>query len=74
MEAELRLHLASPAEAEICSKAMSVGDKPGDRSTQTVSSEGNELVISISAKDLGALRATINSMMREAKIANDVLE
>ncbi len=73
MEAEVRLLMASPAEAEICNKAMSVGEKPGSRSTQKVRAEGSYLILDVSANDLGALRAALNSSLREIKIANDLI-
>jgi len=63
----------SPAEAGVVRRAMSVDKKPGDRSSTTVSVEGGELVLSIDAKDLGALRAALNSSLRQVKIAADAL-
>ena len=73
MDAEVRVSLDSPREAEIVSRAMSVDEKPGSRSSISVSSDGNLLRLAIQAKDLGALRAALNSSLREVKIAASVL-
>ena len=63
----------SPAEVGIVKRAMSVDKKPGDRSSMTASAEGDELVLNIQASDLGALRAALNSSLRQVKIASDSL-
>ena len=73
MLAEVRVHMASPREAEIAAKAMSVGKKPGVKSVASASANGNDLVITASAEDVGSLRAVLNSSLREAKIASDCM-
>jgi len=67
------LDLATPREANIAKRAMSVDQKPGSRSTLDVSAEGKTLNLDINASDLGALRATLNSSLREVKIVNSIL-
>jgi tRNA threonylcarbamoyladenosine modification (KEOPS) complex Pcc1 subunit len=71
MEAAVRLLMGSPREAEIASKAISVAEKPGSRSSVSVSPNRDVLQIDVTATDLGALRAALNSTLREAKIASD---
>jgi tRNA threonylcarbamoyladenosine modification (KEOPS) complex Pcc1 subunit len=73
MDAEVRIAMASPQEAEIVSKAMSVGEKPGSRSSFSAKAEGEFLRLKVEATDLGALRAALNSSLREVKIADSVL-
>lgn len=73
MRAVVKLDLASPKEAEIAKKAMSVDQKPGSRSSLDVSSDGHVLKLDINASDLGALRATLNSSLREVKIVDSLL-
>jgi tRNA threonylcarbamoyladenosine modification (KEOPS) complex Pcc1 subunit len=73
MEAGFAVLTSSSGEAEIISKALSVDKKPGFRSSCLISAEGPELRILIKAEDLGALRAAVNSKLREVKVANSVL-
>jgi tRNA threonylcarbamoyladenosine modification (KEOPS) complex Pcc1 subunit len=73
MEAELRVAMANPQEAEVVKKAMSVDEKPGSRSSVSMVSEGKSLIMHIKASDLGALRASLNSSLRELKVADSVL-
>lgn len=73
MLAEVWVHMASPREAEIAAKAMSVGKKPGVKSVALVFADGNTLVIKAEAEDVGPLRAVLNSSLREAKIASDCM-
>jgi tRNA threonylcarbamoyladenosine modification (KEOPS) complex Pcc1 subunit len=73
MNAKVIIAMASPAEAELIQKAMSVDEKPGNRCSVSARAEGSSLVLDIEASDLGALRATLNSSFREVKIANSVL-
>jgi tRNA threonylcarbamoyladenosine modification (KEOPS) complex Pcc1 subunit len=73
MDAVVRVHMSSPKEAQIAAKAMSVDEKPGNRSSLTAKDDGEVLVLDIKATDLGALRATLNSSLREVKIASSVM-
>jgi tRNA threonylcarbamoyladenosine modification (KEOPS) complex Pcc1 subunit len=68
--AEIRAQMGSPREAEIACRSLSVGERPG-KSSASFSAEGDALVVSITAEDVGALRATVNSILREIKIAGD---
>ena len=74
MEATVRLSMASSEEAEIIKRAMSVGEKPGSRSSVLASSDEETLILAIDASDIGALRAALNSSLREVKIADSVLQ
>lgn len=73
MLAEIRVHMASPREAEIAAKAMSVGKKPGVKSVASVVAKGDDLTITANAQDVGSLRAVLNSSLREVKIASDCM-
>ena len=73
MRAEARVLMGSPREAEYAARAMSVGGRPGQRSTLSASAEKDALVLKAEASDLGALRAVLNSALREAKIAGDCM-
>ncbi len=73
MEAKLRISTDSPAEAEVLRRAISVDEKPGDRSSESASSQDCQLTIDIKARDLGALRASLNSSLRQIKIASSAL-
>ena len=73
MDAGLKILMASPGEAEIVSKSISVDEKPGFRSSFDVSADCSEVKIKIKAEDLGALRAALNSKLREVKIASSLL-
>lgn len=70
VSAEVCVLMGSPKEAEIARRAISVGERPG-KSSAAASAEGETLTLKISADDIGALRATLNSMLREVKIASD---
>ncbi len=74
MEACVRVSLASPEEAKIIRRAMSVDKKPGSRSSVGISVEGNDLILNIGARDPGALRAALNSSLREVKIGSAVFQ
>jgi tRNA threonylcarbamoyladenosine modification (KEOPS) complex Pcc1 subunit len=74
MKASVRITTAGPEQADIIRRALSVGERPGDRSSLKVSSSGSSLNLDIVAKDLGALRAVLNSSLREVKIANEALD
>lgn len=73
MEAAVRVLMGSPREADIAAKSMSVDEKPGSRSSLMVSSDKSSLLLDIRASDLGALRAALNSSLREVKIADSVV-
>jgi len=71
--AEVSIALGSPKEAEIFSRAMSVDNKPGSKSSSVVKANGETLHMSFRAVDSSSLRAVMNSVLREVKIANQML-
>jgi len=71
LSANVCVLMGSLREAEIAKRAMSVGERPGARSSVAINADGESLVIDFTAEDFGALRATMNSVLREAKIASD---
>ncbi len=73
MRAEARMLMGSSREAKNAARAMSVGERPGERSVLSASAEKDTLVLRAEASDLGALRAVLNSALREAKIASDCM-
>lgn len=73
MNARVEVSFSKPEEAGIAAEAISVDNRPQVRSSVEVSSEGGRLVLDIRADDLGALRAAINSYLREVKVADAAL-
>jgi tRNA threonylcarbamoyladenosine modification (KEOPS) complex Pcc1 subunit len=73
MKALVSVSTASKREAEIISRSLAVSEKPGNRSSLSVSSAGENLELKAEASDLGALRAILNSSLRELKIADEAL-
>lgn len=71
--AEVRITTSGKDAAEIIRKSICVGERPGSRSSVTATSKGEALTFEVRASDIGALRATLNSLLREVKIANDML-
>jgi tRNA threonylcarbamoyladenosine modification (KEOPS) complex Pcc1 subunit len=73
MNARIEVSFSKSDEAEIAARAISVDNRPQTRSSADISTEDCRLVLDIQATDLGALRAAINSYLREIKIADAVL-
>lgn len=73
MEAFTRVLTASPGEALIISKALASARRDFGRSKICVSAKGNEVRIEIESNDLSSLRASLNSKLREIKIAEGAL-
>lgn len=73
MRARVTVNLADPREAKIAREAMSVDNKPGSRSSMTITADGSILRLDITASDLGALRASLNSSLRSIKIVDSML-
>ena len=69
----IKVSFDTKREAEIVSKSISVDSAHGSRSRVDISTDDNDLILGISASDLGALRAAINSYLRQVKIANDAI-
>ena len=69
----IQVSFGTKREAEIVSGSISVDSPPGSRSQVDISTEDKELILGISASDLGALRAATNSYLRQVKIANDAI-
>jgi tRNA threonylcarbamoyladenosine modification (KEOPS) complex Pcc1 subunit len=70
---EIRAQMGDPREAEIACRSVSVGERPGSKSTVSFKTDGDTLVAIVTAEDVGALRATANSVLREIKIADDAI-
>lgn len=73
MDATLLLHWSSRGEAELACKSMTVDEKPGHRCVSEITTDDDVLRVVLRAADLGALRATVNSILREAKIVSEVI-
>ncbi|MBN2518572.1 MAG: CTAG/PCC1 family protein [Candidatus Altiarchaeota archaeon] len=72
----VKLGFSDEREAEIIRRSISVDHPPGSRSQVTASLCGDgdtQLAIEVQASDLGALRAAVNSYLRQVKIANDAM-
>ncbi len=73
MEALLSVHMSSRREAKIMERAISVDSSPGSKSSREINSSGSVVQIKITATDLGALRASLNSTLRGVMIVGEVL-
>jgi tRNA threonylcarbamoyladenosine modification (KEOPS) complex Pcc1 subunit len=73
ISAEVRVLMGGPGEAEIVRRAISVGERPGSRSSVGIRTQKDEVILTAKADDVGALRATLNSLLREVKIADDAI-
>ena len=72
-KATVRVFMGSEREALIVARAMSVDQKPGSKSSVAITTEGDCISLDFAATDWGALRAVMNSSLREVKIADEML-
>jgi tRNA threonylcarbamoyladenosine modification (KEOPS) complex Pcc1 subunit len=71
--AAVKVLLSSGEEAVAIARAISVDKPPGSRSEVKISTKGDELSLDFSATDAGALRAALNSYLRQIKIASEAI-
>ena len=64
--------MAGPSEADTVLRSICVGERPS-KSSLSFKREDDVVVLDIKADDIGSLRATLNSVLREIKIANDAI-
>ena len=70
-EAECFFEYSAPAEARLVERSLrpEVGDIEGDRTRTTLDRDGDRLTITVSASDLVALRAGLNTWLTLAGVA-----
>ena len=71
--ATVKVLLSSDKEAKTIASAISVDKPPGSRSSVNISCDNAELSLDFSANDAGALRAALNSYLRQVKIASEAV-
>ncbi len=54
--------------------APEMDDGPSDRSTQEITLEGKQLLLSITAEDVSPLRASLNNTWRWLKLTSELIE
>lgn len=72
--AEIEVCLAGGSEAGILKKALSIDRPARSKSESLFGVKGNTLLIKLRADDSGALRAAVNSCLRQIMIASDMLD
>ncbi|USZ69190.1 rpo operon protein [Halorussus salilacus] len=75
-DAVLRFEYESPARARVVTRAVSqeVGEIEGDRSTATVDREGSTVAVRVTADDLVALRAGMNTWGSLVEVAERTVD
>ena len=75
-QTELIIEFENPEEADVVLRAIKpeINGSPSDRTSVTITTDGNDLLINIEAEDNASFRASLNSYLRWIKLSLDILD
>ena len=76
VESELEIEFENPNEVDIILGSIKpeINGSPSDRTSVTITTDGNNLLINIEAEDNASFRASLNSYLRWIKLSSDILD